>query len=73
MKSSELKGIRDGAGLTQVQFAEALGVHAITLSRFERGVEPITRVVELAIRGLQAELKNGKPKKDKQNGRSNES
>jgi DNA-binding transcriptional regulator YiaG len=62
VKPSELKDIRDELNLTQVQFADALGIHAITLSRFERGVEPITQVVEWAVKGLRAEL-NGKPKK----------
>lgn len=44
-----MKGVREAAGLTQIEFAGKLGVHPISLSRFERDVEPITVVVELAV------------------------
>lgn len=59
----EIKAIREAAGLTQVRFAEELGVHSITLSRFERGVEPVTRVVGLALRELARQLKQKRKKK----------
>jgi transcriptional regulator with XRE-family HTH domain len=37
MKATELKLIRSALGLTQAQFAQLLGVHEITVSKWERG------------------------------------
>jgi transcriptional regulator with XRE-family HTH domain len=37
MIKEELKGIREGLGLTQAQLAQLLGVHEITISKWERG------------------------------------
>jgi len=34
---------RKALALTQEQFAATLGVHAVTISRYERGAEPIPR------------------------------
>lgn len=56
MKGEKLQEIRRSFGLTQVEFADKLGVHAITLSRFERNVDPISRVVELAVCELERRL-----------------
>lgn len=52
MRAIELQAIREAAGLTQVEFAERLGVHPVTLSKFERDREPITKTVDLAIHEL---------------------
>jgi len=35
----EIKAIRTEAGLTQVQFSREIGADAITVSRWERGVQ----------------------------------
>jgi len=40
MTSDEIKAIREGLGLTQAQLAQLLGVHPITISKWERGVAP---------------------------------
>lgn len=56
MKGVQLKEIREASGLTQVQFAEKLGLHPISLSRFERDIEPITKIMELALCELERRL-----------------
>lgn len=37
MEASEIKSIRVTLGLNQVQFSQLLGVHPITISKWERG------------------------------------
>lgn len=44
-----MKVIRKRLGLTQSELAFRLDVHPITLSRFERDAEPITRLVKFAL------------------------
>ena len=34
----EVRKLREGLGLTQVEFAQLTGVHPITVSKWERGV-----------------------------------
>lgn len=63
MKGEELKKIREDAGLKQPEFAERLGVHSVTLSRFERDRQPIPLTVELAICELKRRLTGTNPKK----------
>ncbi len=36
MKPSEVKAIRSSLGFTQTQFAQLLGVHSLTVSKWER-------------------------------------
>ncbi|MDY7232834.1 helix-turn-helix domain-containing protein [Hyalangium rubrum] len=38
MTKEEIKKVRDGLGLTQEQFAQLLGVHTLTVSKWERGL-----------------------------------
>ena len=38
MTGPEVASIRAGLGLTQVQFAQLLGVHPLTVSKWERGL-----------------------------------
>lgn len=38
MTKEELRQVREGLGLTQEQFAQLLGVHTLTVSKWERGV-----------------------------------
>lgn len=43
-----MKRRREALGLTQAQLARELGLDSITVSRYERGVHPIPKTVELA-------------------------
>jgi transcriptional regulator with XRE-family HTH domain len=62
----ELKEMREKTGLVQVDYAARLGIHPISLSRFERGAEPITLTVELAVHELARRLRaEQKPKSKK--------
>ena len=67
VKGLELKAMREKTGMLQPEFAERLGVHAVTLSRWERDRKPIPLVAELAICELTRRLAKGaaKPKKKK--------
>ncbi len=38
MNAAEIRTIRDRLGLTQPQLAQLLGVHALTVSKWERGI-----------------------------------
>lgn len=68
MKGHDLQALRKSFGLTQVQFAERLGIHPLTLSRFERESDPISQLVQLAICELTRRLeeKSRKPTKKPQ-------
>lgn len=39
MTNTDIRSVRDALGLTQTQFAALLGVHAITVSRWESGTQ----------------------------------
>jgi putative transcriptional regulator len=41
MVGSEVQRIRGALGLNQVQCAQLLGVHPLTISKWERGVNPV--------------------------------
>jgi DNA-binding XRE family transcriptional regulator len=51
---AELRTIRQHLGLTQPAFAHQLGVHAISLCRWERGTRPVPGTVMLLARLLLA-------------------
>lgn len=55
MDASEFADIRWHLKVNQKRLAEILGVHPTTVNRWERGGQPIARVVELAMRGLLCE------------------
>lgn len=57
MSSVDLKSRRASLGLTQSQLARELEVDVITVSRWERGVRPIPRFIELAIEAIEARRK----------------
>jgi len=61
MTGSELAALRAKMKLTQVAFAEELGVHANTLARYERGEiaipEPVARLAQLLTRARRSKTR----------------
>lgn len=51
-----LRKVREAADMLQPEFAQELGIHPVTLSKFERDVDRINRTVELAVYELATEL-----------------
>lgn len=60
-RGDALKKQREAWGLTQAQLAEKLDLHPISLSRFERGAEPVPVMMELALCELTRRLRKSKP------------
>lgn len=56
MRGEDVRKVREATGMLQPEFAARLGIHPVTLSRFERDRDPINRTVELAIYELAARL-----------------
>ena len=50
MTPRQLKAARKRLGWTQVQLAEALGVYPMTVSKWERAVQPIPQMAAIAVR-----------------------
>lgn len=50
MQPDELKALRTGAGLTQQQLANAIGMTRVSVGLMERGQAPIERRTALAVR-----------------------
>lgn len=57
MKGSELKKIRETLNLTQAELAEKLDVKQNTVYRWEADILPISRVVELALKTVEREIR----------------
>jgi len=53
MTREDLQFRRRALGLTQEQLARELDVTVLTVSRWERGVYPIPRHIELAVEALE--------------------
>lgn len=53
MSSSELKARREALGMTQARLARELEVDVITVSRWERGVYPVPKYIELAMEAIE--------------------
>ncbi|HYO63966.1 MAG TPA: helix-turn-helix domain-containing protein [Pyrinomonadaceae bacterium] len=53
MSSSELKVRREALGMTQARLARELEVDVITVSRWERGVYPVPKYIELAMEAIE--------------------
>lgn len=51
-----IKELRKSLGLTQVEFAHHIGVHPITVSRWERGLFSPNKWVQLNIKKLEKKL-----------------
>jgi DNA-binding transcriptional regulator YiaG len=62
MDSDELKRHRKKLGLKQTELAEKLGVHAITLSRWERGYIKVPSPAATAVKLLVAEARRKRGK-----------
>jgi DNA-binding transcriptional regulator YiaG len=56
----QFKDARDALGLTQTAMAQRLGVHQMTVSKWERGLAAISNPVEQLIRLW---VKAGKPRR----------
>lgn len=54
MTPAELKEARRSLGLTQQELAGVLGVHPISISKWELGEREIKRPIELAVRAIVA-------------------
>ena len=52
-----MKRRREALGLTQAQLAREMGLDSITVSRYERGVLPIPKTVELAFELIELRMK----------------
>ena len=66
MTSKELKKWREANGYSQSGLAEALSVHIMTVSRWERGVREIPPFLHLALKYLEMQAKkNSKKRKEK--------
>ncbi|MGH9428219.1 MAG: helix-turn-helix domain-containing protein [Terriglobia bacterium] len=66
MNGNELKEERERLGYSQVDFAQAIGYSPSSVARWEQLKDediPNSRTIELLIKGLEAEAKEGKPKK----------
>jgi transcriptional regulator with XRE-family HTH domain len=59
MEGEELKEKRVALGFTQAQLAEILEVKPNTVARWERGLLPVPRTVELAMETVERMYKKG--------------
>lgn len=57
MSPREYRDIRKGLGLSQPELARLLGVHEMTISKRERGENPITSEAALALKMVEIEQK----------------
>lgn len=55
--ADELKRKRERLGMTQAELAKRLGITKITVLRYENGQTDIPRVVELAMKEIERDLK----------------
>jgi DNA-binding transcriptional regulator YiaG len=55
MMADEFKDMRWQLRLKQIELAEVLGVHPVTVNKWEKGAREIPRIAALAMRGLLCE------------------
>lgn len=60
MMADEFKDARWQLRLNQKELAAVLGVHPVTVNRWEKGNKTIPRIAELAMLGLLCLRENGK-------------
>jgi len=58
MNAENTKLTRQALGLNQVQFAQILGVHPLTVSKWERGVTPLPDYYQAFFRQFQVAAKD---------------
>lgn len=58
MKPQSIKKIRQSMGMTQVEFADYLGMAPVTISSYETGVRRPSKYVVKLIRYVEKEIKN---------------
>ena len=58
MPSNSSRMTRQGLGLSQVQLAQLLGVHPLTVSKWERGVSPLPAYYEELFKQFQIAAKD---------------
>jgi transcriptional regulator with XRE-family HTH domain len=66
MTGSEMRRHRETLGLKQTELAERLGVHPMTVSRWERGIGSISKPVEQLVLVFVASSKSKRSKGRKQ-------
>jgi transcriptional regulator with XRE-family HTH domain len=66
MTGSEMRRLREKLGLKQTELAQRLGVHPMTVSRWERGIGAISKPVEQLVLVFVDSIKSGRPKRRKQ-------
>lgn len=54
MEKDNLKERRENLGMTQTEFADATGLTATTISRYETGLVKIPKSMELILEALEA-------------------
>jgi putative transcriptional regulator len=64
MNASEIKSIRELLNLNQLQFAQLLGVHPITVSKWERGIATPTDYQQAFMSQFQVAAKNKKAREE---------
>lgn len=52
MTATQLRHLRERRDWSQERLAEAIGVHPMTVSKWERGVQPVPAMAAIAIRCL---------------------
>lgn len=65
MTGKQFKQTRKALGLNQATIGPKLGVHSITISRWERGIVPINRAAAALVRVWAANANRGKQKRSK--------
>ena len=60
MRPEELKSMRKRLGITQEELASSLGVHRVSVARWEAGMRKIPNMLTLAIKALESERQKGR-------------
>jgi transcriptional regulator with XRE-family HTH domain len=55
MKAADLKAWRDRHGMSQIELAKLLGMHVVTIARWETDARAIPALLPLALRTIERE------------------